>query len=137
MVLQANFRVLSRKFPINFKLVWTEIPTNFWVLPRKSPTSFKLVRTKIPTNFWVLPRKYPINFKLVRTEIQFPINFPNFFPSIQWISHAFSQCDWETSDEIRRMLDWRLSTMNGWRFVFLLCIDLEYNKSSNILSITC
>ena len=136
-LLQTDFRVLSRKFSINSKLAQTKIPTNFQVLLRKSPMSFKLVQTKIPTNFLVLLRKYPISFKLVWTEIQFPINFPNFFPSIQWISHAYSQCDKETSDEIRRMLDWRLSTTNGRSFVFLLCIDLEYNKSSNILSTTC
>ena len=137
----ASYKQIFESYRENFQSIsnWFEqkFSQTFWVLLRKSLMSFKLVRTKIPTNFWVLPRKYPIRFKLVWTEIQFPINFPKFFPSIQWISHAYFQCDRETSDEIRRMIDWRLSTTNGGRSVFLLCIDLKYYKSSNILSPTC
>ena len=62
-------------------------------------------------DFRVLSRKYLINFKLFRKEIQIPITFP----SIQRISHAYSQCDREISDGIGRMLDERLSIANGGR----------------------
>ena len=58
----------------------------------------------VQNDFQVLSRKFEINFKLVPIEISIPIKQPIIFPNIQWISHAYSQCDREANDGIGECL---------------------------------